>query len=275
MPLKKIGNDEWDFKHHKIGLWKIIKTKFRKIVLPYEFLIPRSIQNGIFDTISTSSFFTPFIMSAWHVSEDHVWEVGQPRNDYLFSSKVEEFIAKLDQQFNHPIKVMYMPTFRDSQGEGFNPFDFAGFNAVSFSRTLQEQNMVFIYKGHFCDQSTLFSDGGRMITVGDKDYDNLYTFVKDIDILITDYSSIYFDFLLCRKPIILFPFDKDDYLTHSRPFYFDYELMEGKKVYSWTELETTLKNSDYWTPSEETILLFNSSIDGSSSERLLNILCHE
>jgi CDP-glycerol glycerophosphotransferase len=140
---------------------------------------------------------------------------------------------------------------------------------------LEEQNMIFIYKGHFCDQNNQFSEGGRLITVGDTDYDDLYTFVKDMDILITDYSSIYFDFLLCHKPIILFPFDIEDYVTFSRPFYFNYDKLEGKKVYSWSELEKTLRNKDYNLPSEETIAMFNKYIDGDSSKRLFNTLRNE
>lgn len=274
MPLKKIGRDEWSFKRRETP-WKKFKTVLREIILPYEFIQQKAVEQNQFKTISASPFFTPFIQSAWQLSKQYVLEIGQPRNDNLFSSKVENYITELNRCFNHPVKVMYMPTFRDSVGCGFNPFKMAGFDVESFRSTLQEQNMVFIYKGHFCDQSTLFSDGGRIMTIGDNDYDDLYTFVKDIDILITDYSSIYFDFLLCRKPIILFPFDENDYVTYSRPFYFNYGLMEGKRVYSWPELENALKNKDYWTLSEKTITLFNAHIDGDSCKRLFNVLCHE
>lgn len=274
MPLKMIGEDEWNFKQ-KNDVWKRIKTKFRKTVLPYEFIRQKAVRQDNLWTLSTAPFFTPFLQSAWQLASPFVLEIGYPRNDNLFSSKRENLIDELDRHFNHPVKVMYMPTFRDSVGVGFNPFALAGFNPESFSRVLQEKNMVFIYKGHFCDQNNEFSDGGRMITVGDDDYEDLYTFVKDVDVLITDYSSIYFDFLLCHKPIILFPFDLDDYIAHSRPFYFDYKKLECKCVFSWTEMEETLKNNNYSVPSMETVELFNLYQDGRSCERLFNALRNE
>ena len=274
MPLKKIGKDEWDFKQTKT-LWKTIKTKFREFIFPYEFLHQTAVQQGLMDTVSTSSFFTPFLQSAWQLDKQHVLEVGQPRNDKLFSSKVEKLVTEIDHRFHSPVKIMYMPTFRDNANGVFNPFALYGFNCDSFCGMLEELNMIFIYKGHFCDQNNQFSRGGRIITIGDTDYDDLYTFVKDMDILITDYSSIYFDFLLCHKPIILFPFDIEDYVAFSRPFYFYYDKLEGKKVYSWSELEKALRNKDYNLPSEETIAMFNKYIDGNSSKRLFNTLRNE
>lgn len=271
MPLKHLGYDEGVFKKRKNNLWKKIKTKFREIVLPYECLQSIAIRKGLFDTISTSTFFSPYIQSAWLLDARHVWEVGQPRNDKLFCDEKEKLITDIDSRFNRPQKVLYMPTFRDTYfyaHKVFNPFQCANFNRISFYQTLDDNNIVFLYKGHELEVGNTVMDSDRIITISDNDYDDLYTFVKDVDILITDYSSIYFDFLLCKKPIILFPFDKEDYMAHSRPFYYSYELLEGKRVFSWTELENSLKNRDYYVPSLENLSLFNECIDDKSSERV-------
>ena len=132
---------------------------------------------------------------------------------------------------------------------------------------------MLLYKGHFVDDTcSVMTACERLIVVTDDDYDDLYRFVKDVDVLITDYSSIYFDFLLCRKPIILFPFDEEDYVAHSRPFYFDYKLMEAVRAYSWSELEDILLHARYKAPSEEEVLRFNCYTDGNACNRLINRL---
>lgn len=273
MPLKQIGNDEWIFKKRKHNLWKKIKTVFRKTVLPYECLLSVANKKGMLNSISTSPFFSPFIQSAWSLNACHVWEDGQPRNDKLFCGEKEKMITDIDSHFNCPLKVLYMPTFRDTYfyaHKVFNPFECVNFNRTTFYQTLEDNNIVFFYKGHELEIGNTIMDSDRIITISDNDYDDLYTFVKDVDILITDYSSIYFDFLLCKKPIILFPFDKEDYMAHSRPFYFSYEMMKGKKVFSWPELENSLRSKDYYVPSLENISLFNEYMDDKSCERVYN-----
>ncbi|MBR4391339.1 MAG: CDP-glycerol glycerophosphotransferase family protein [Bacteroidales bacterium] len=273
MPLKKIGKDEMAFKTNARSRWKQFKTRLRERVLPYECMLAVAARKGRLVTVSTAPFFTPFLQSAWLLDRPFIWEVGMPRNDKLFDVGHEKMMEILDREYDKPVKVLYMPTFRDQCSEVsgcFNPFERAGFQADSFCKMLEEQNMVFLYKGHFMDQDNRVAYGERMLTVGDNDYDDLYRFVKDVDVLVTDYSSIYFDFLLCRKPIVLFPFDLDDYVAHSRPFYFDYKLMEGKKVYTWHELEMVLRNRDYTVPSDKTVALFNHYRDGQCCRRLFD-----
>ncbi len=247
MPLKQIGNDAQLF-IRKNTLFKRFKTTCRRCLVPWEFL------QG--PTLSSTPFFTPFLQSAFEISSSDVWETGLPRIDKFRSATHEKLIQSLDKQFNRPLKVLYMPTHRDAEHH-FNPFTKAGFCATDFNALLEQQNIVFLYKGHFYDSDVQEESlSKRFITLSDNDYDDLYTFVRDADILITDYSSIYFDFLYLRKPIILFPFDEQDYITKSRPFYFDYKLMEAKRVYTWQELMRCLATHDYHDPSNEEIERF-------------------
>jgi len=91
-------------------------------------------------------------------------------------------------------------------------------------------------------------------------------------VLITDYSSIYFDFLCLGKPIILFPFDYEEYTSGSREFYFDYNLLEAKRVYTWSELEQCLLNKSYYAPSKEEIRRFRPNPIGNCSKQLVDYL---
>lgn len=248
VPIKKIGEDAMEKIREKTW-FKHVKTKIRRQIVPWEFI------KGI--VISGSPFFTPFLKSAFAIDDSAIWETPEARLDMIWQSKKESLVEKLDQKFNHPTKVIYMPTFRDAEFGVFNPFVDAKFNPDVFLKVLEEKNIVFIYKGHFFDANvTGFAGNERIITVNDSDYDNLYSFVKDMDILVTDYSSVYFDFLYLRKPMILFPFDFDIYIERSREFYFDYHLMAAHRVYTWDEMAVCLRDESYYCPSEDEIKLF-------------------
>ena len=274
MPLKQIGRDSMAFLRRNT-LWKRVKTAIRRQIVPWQFL------SG--ETLSSAPFFTPFLQSAFGLPADMVWEVGYPRNDHFFKTDVtERIISDLHSRFDRKdaagkaelVKLLlYMPTHRDKatrEGHTFDPFQQAGFDLARLEEVLEEKNIVLLYKGHFFDSANQgLQSASRIITVTDDDYDDIYTFIKDVDILLTDYSSIYFDFLLCRKPIILFPFDMEDYVAYSRPFYFDYSLMEGKRVFSWQELAEALGNDDYYVPSEQTIRLMNTYLDNNACRRVV------
>lgn len=274
MPLKQIGRDAMAFQRRN-SLWKRCKTAIRRVVVPWEFM------GG--ETLSTAPFFTPFLQSAFALPSEQVWEDGYPRNDHLFLTDVTEpVITALHQRYDRigtdgkpqPVRLLlYMPTHRDAttrSGKAFDPFSLAGFDLQEIETVLEQQNILLLYKGHFFDSvNEGLKSSSRILTITDDDYDDLYTFIKDVDILLTDYSSVYFDFLLCRKPIILFPFDEADYIAHSRPFYFSYDLMEGQKVRSWSELCQVLASGSYQPPSAQTIQLMHSHPDGETCRRIV------
>ncbi len=265
VPLKLIGDDETQFKTKTISKWKKIKTFIRKGIMPWEFL------TGTF--LCGSSFFEPFIKSAFGRTYHRIIINPEPRLDNLYVPKRETLIEQIDQEFNSPLKVLYMPTFRDSEGKNFNPLKIAGFEMSRFAGVLEKSNVVFLYKGHFL--STIDDDvikTNRFKIIGDSDYDDLYTFIKDVDVLITDYSSIYFDFICTHKPMILFPFDYNEYTSLSRGFYFNYDLMEAKKVYTWQELEECITTKTYHSPTNEELQRFRPHFSGNCCAELIKQL---
>ena len=81
---------------------------------------------------------------------------------------------------------------------------------------------------------------GDNIVVIDADTDP-YVFLKHADVLVTDYSSIYFDYILTGKPIIFFDYDLKEYLHDSREMYFDYNsVTPGDKAENYSELKLSL-----------------------------------
>ena len=105
---------------------------------------------------------------------------------------------------------------------------------------------------------------------------DMYPIFSKVDLLITDYSSIFFDFLITDKPILFYPYDKDDYLTRDRAMYDEYDTVTpGHKVYDfksfYEKLELFFKQPNAL---KESILdydlikkMYNKYSDGDNSKR--------
>lgn len=277
MPLKKILNDD-DFSGGKIrkNLLANILYKINK-----KFFVWKTITTlpNLY-TFSASDFFNPFLQSAFGLEKNRILPFGLPRIDALFANKKEKLIEKIRLDFPNCKIVLYMPTFRTGAWtkKPFNPFcEKYGFEENKFLNFLSQRNVVCVYKPHFYDLNLMpnSSHRNRFVIINDDDYYELYNFVGQVDILITDYSSIYFDFIVTRKPVILAPFDLEEYLATCRSHYFSYSELEGVRANNWTEVENIIRKEKYRPVSEEKLNHFAKYNDGRSCEKLFNYLLGE
>ena len=265
-PIKIIGDDARRFMVRDTW-WKRAKTAIRRMVLPWEFIK--------YDMVcSLSEFFNPIFCSAFGIDPAVNAICGLPRNDALFGGG-DALSKRIDARWKGAVKIMYMPTFRDTvTGEGlpFNPFAGYGFDAARLGEILEKNNMVFIYKGHYYDLqrgSSLFETiSDRFLCIDNSDYDDLYSFLGGVDILITDYSSVFFDWIITGKKVILSPFDYDEYIHVSRPFYFDYSLLEATRATDWNAICDILQDGSAAAAAKECVARFNKYTDACSRERV-------
>ena len=228
-------------------------------------------------TCTSSDFFVNFLESAFGIEKEKILKIGLPRNDALFYNNPETVITNIRMKFKDCKIVLYMPTFRQSSwtNKPFNCFseDF-NFSKERFEKVLDDSNLVFLYKPHFYDlelvKNIAFSD--RFVLIDDNSYDELYNFVGLTDILITDYSSIYFDYIITQKEVILAPFDLENYKKTCRAQYFDYSEMIGKKANDWEELLDILANTKMDGIGPEGIEKFAQYSDGHSCEKLFKFV---
>lgn len=222
--------------------------------------------------LTTSEFLRPIFSSAFNT--DNVIVCGYPRNDILVSGRLTNILLtnelKTLKKIVEPKKkiILYMPTFRDSEIQFFNVID-----QISFTDFLKEQNMIFCIKLH--PKSKVKNEFNKMaqnfenVIIINAEFDP-YPFLNSADILVTDYSSVYFDFLLKDKRIIFFSYDCKEYLEKSRDMYFDYKrFTPGEKVNSQREFESVLLEEDLLY--KERNLLKNKVFDNAScfsSEKL-------
>ena len=194
--------------------------------------------------LSTSPANTKQYVEAFGVDESHFIEGVYPRC-VLFCKKlevVEKFIRKYEgpkaeamvnciKQFDYT--YVYMPTFRDT-GDNFiknSGFDFDALNTV-----MKNHNRLFIMKLH-PDSSFQFKQDYSNIILIDKDID-IYPILPFTNCLITDYSSIYCDYIIMEdKQIVLYIPDFEDYISKSRELAFPYdEVMRGPRTRTFSDL---------------------------------------
>ncbi len=212
-PLKKIGNLE-------VGCEKIDYNYFTKV-------------------LTNSEMYKPIMAQIFGCSEDNVVVMGNPRNDEMF---------KEDKMWDISIRrgankvIMWLPTYRDNnkdflistldeqQLEELNEF-LKNVNARMIIKLHPLQNKDVVRKKYsfieFIAEDELIKQG---ITV--------YTLLRNADALITDYSSVYFDYMLLDRPIAFATEDMDNY-SKDRGFIFENpkEYMPGMEIKTLIDVE--------------------------------------
>ena len=232
--------------------------------------------------ISTSDFYAQEVSSpAYSTPLEKIICSGYPKND-LFYKTIEGadiytdryVLEKLDNLRKEGKKIIvYAPTFRDMNLD----FDHTSiFDIEEFDKFLIANDLLFVIKGHTSivmnADCTLSDISSILFYKNDKDG---YPLLKRADLLVTDYSSIYMDFLHTRKPVIFFPYDIKTYLQEHRQLQFDYfKMTPGPKAYTWQELTDHIKDllilkKDGFVNQRETIrnMAFSYS-DGDSWKRI-------
>lgn len=284
MPLKKIGYaDQISVKNNTK-----LHRKIAQILNPYT--MPK-----YYSTLTSADFFTTFLEQAFDIEREKVWNTGLPRNDSFFNNtwaeKKEVIIENLRVKYNGCKILFFLPTFRlaaieaqesiDSSDSrhAYNAFDTKyGFNGQEFETFLEKNNIVFLYKPHFVDTGAKIDvKGDRFVYLDDSMFSDLYTLLNSVDGVITDYSSVYFDFIASGKPLFLLPFDYEYYVTHSRAHFFDMKKEMGAPICTnWQQFykAANLVKEDgtkrqWLAPSKDEIKKFSEYCDGSSCRKVV------
>ena len=215
------------------------------------------------------------LTKAFRVDSTKILDLGYPRNDILFNYNLD-FKKKLRKKYGIPnnIKrvILYAPTFRDA---GSLKFPFKNEDLENLNTILEEIGAVFLFKGHAYEKKINFGELKNINLV--KKPSEIQELLIISDLLISDYSSVTFDFLLTMRPVILFPYDLEIY-EKGRGLHYDLrEIAPGPIVYDVENLLEALKNIEkidveYKNIREKINDRFNKYHDGKSSERLLTFL---
>ena len=267
IPLKKIAYDDkvFSFRHDENSFkWKV-KVLLKSTLFPF-----LNYGNEPSLILALSKETQDIFSQAFRTSKEKVVITGYPRNDILLQSV---FVKQKESQRK---KVIYMPTFRGSINSDFDLFLQYGFDVDKLDAFLSKENMQMDIKLHPFNKPSdiLIVKLEQSKNIFFLDHDAIYEVIGKYDMLITDYSSIYFDYLLLDRPVIFTPFDKETYMEEDREFYFEYdEVTPGPKAMNWEDVMKFIKmfNEDVQMYTKERQLIkdkFHTHQDNKSTQRV-------
>ena len=216
------------------------------------------------------------IKKVFHLPPERILSIGYPKNDILHL-KNSNFLNELRKLYHIPnyIKriILYAPTYRENftTKEPFNSEEL-----IKLNKLCEETDSLFLFKAHISEEVIKVRNLKKLLVVR-KDAD-IQELLLISDILITDYSSVYCDFLLLNRPILLYTYDYEEYMGGRGLYYDNFEdVAPGPLLYTVNELIDAIRNirdikKDYETKALKLNNYFNRYKDGKSSERLLNFL---
>lgn len=245
------------------------------------------------DLMCVHSLDDRFKLSAMlHFDLRKMYVTGQPRLDYVTTSngkeKLEQLLGDVINQFDH--LIFFAPSYRSNMSShagtiySDNIFRLPDFESNRLNAFLEKHNAAIVYKLHPIEQ-TAFS--GRNFEMGDRCFEltDRELFFHDIrygellnafDVMVSDYSSIAFDYLLLDRPIVYLLPDFDEY-KNAKGFVFSNidDFMPGEKVGRFEGLLDALENAIYnpnaYADARQNVINYRFDyVDGKSTERCFN-----
>ena len=172
---------------------------------------------------------------------------------------------------------MYAPTFRDNQhtsGLGYT------YNlGIDFDKLKKELNKdyIILFRTHYFISNSFDFSKYKDFIYDVSDYDDINELYIISDILLTDYSSVFFDFANLKRPMLFYMYDLDDYKNNLRDFYFDLDILPGPIVKTENDLINEIKNIDdynkiYSDKYKKFNQKFNYLDDGNATKRVVNVI---
>ncbi|CNH13188.1 CDP-glycerol glycerophosphotransferase family protein [Yersinia pekkanenii] len=239
--------------------------------------------------IATSEVMRSIISACFREKANNVYITGQPRNDFLFQYQPLDFISTIPNTTKK--KIIYAPTFRQNQkalkySDGTpivnnNFLRVIDFDIKLLDIFLETNNAELFIKLHPFEEETFISvELTKNITIiktetlqtRNLDINHL---LSNMDILITDYSSLYFDYMLLNRPICFLIPDIDIYGDSRGGFTLEPVnfWMPGAQTNSQQSLQDELKKllngqDDYQDQRDRINNVINFHKDGNSSARV-------
>lgn len=211
-------------------------------------------------------------------------ETGYPRNDILYTKDNGQLAQDIKQKLNLPSNkkiILYAPTWRDDEYITKGQYNF---NLKLDLKKMQQRlgkDYIVLLRMHY-----LIAENMDIRSLEDFAYDvSGYGDIAELylisDLLITDYSSVFFDYAHLKRPMLFFTYDLEKYTSYLRGFYFDFEsvvpgplIKESDQVIAYIE-ELENNTHQYKETYEHFLEKFCNLDDGNASDRVLDHLFSE
>ncbi len=262
IPLKRIGTESLDQQHNLENL------------IADNSVLTSVIASSKIDAANMHRAFKP-------LTEDQIWTTGLPRNDFLLKEEsvlpldMIEQLNTLDTLLDGKKLILFVPTFRNSQ----EVFNFTSEALDRLNTILKQHNAVIGVRDHFASKRKYIEQFKHIdaISLAGAKYKDVEMLYRKADVLLTDYSSCYIDYLLLDKPVISFAYDLESYATSERGLYFELkEVFPGYICGNVNELLDSIENSlrgggfDFTEKYKKVKDVFHQFKDGMNTKRLFD-----
>ncbi|PAE09550.1 CDP-glycerol--glycerophosphate glycerophosphotransferase [Terribacillus saccharophilus] len=165
-------------------------------------------------------------------------ETGYPRNDYLINSNNQVMIdhLKVINQLPKDKKIiLYAPTWRDNQFYGKGKYKFDLELDLKRMREQLGDEYIVLLRLHYLVSENIELAGLEGFAYDFSAYEDIRDLYLISDVLITDYSSVFFDYANLRRPMFFFVYDIEDYRNNLRGFYLDFEKEAPGPLFTTTK----------------------------------------
>lgn len=229
--------------------------------------------------ISPSPYASNAFRSAFRY-EGEILETGYPRNDILYSDNKDKIRNRVINRLHIPKNkkvILYAPTFRDNQTSKKNKFLFDIELDLHKMREHLGNEYIILLRMHVVIQNKLnIEEELTDFVYNVSSYPDIQELLLISDILITDYSSVMFDFANTKKPMLFYTYDLEEYRDSIRGFYMDFEKeAPGPLLYTTDEIVENILNIEKVIGQfSDKYQLFNKKYclleDGNASNRVVN-----
>lgn len=223
-PLKKLGLDISNVQMAGMNT-NLYREEFVEEANKWDYLISPN-------AYSTAIFRTAFTF------DKTIIESGYPRNDYLYTHNNKSFIAETKRRLyiqQDKKVILYAPTWRDDDYYGTGKYKF---NLQLDLKRLKDElgnDYVILLRMHYLVAESLNLEAYKGFVYDVSAYNDINELYLIADLLITDYSSVFFDYANLKRPMLFYVYDIEDYRDNLRGFYFDFEVQAPGPLVKTTE----------------------------------------
>lgn len=268
-PLKKLALDMDKVNSSETTDIEDYKAKFKK-------------NSSLWDYLISQNSYSSKIFKRAFAFDGEMLEIGYPRNDILINENNETKINEIKERLNIDKDkkiILYAPTWRDNEFHKKGIYKFAtemDFNAM---KNALSDEYVLIVKFHYLVKDEINWDEYRDFIIECNEMWDIQELYLISDILITDYSSVMFDYALLNRPILFFTYDLDFYKDNLRDFYFDINTVPGPLIETTEDLVDFIKNNSkddyfekYGTKYQAFKETYNEFDKGSSCQSVIELV---
>lgn len=263
-PLKKMLFDVENIQ----GRDKTYRTRIYKATQNWDYLI------------SPNKYATEAFTSAFKF-EKEILELGYPRNDIFYHSEKDIIYKQTRRKLNIPKDkkvILYAPTFRDNETEK-NGFQFKLHLDLHHMKEKLGDEYILLLRLHIVIKGKFtINEELKEFVINASSYSEIQDLYLMSDILITDYSSVFFDFANTSKPILFFTYDFELYKNEVRGFYMNFEKeAPGPLLHTSEEVVNAIMNiEEIAKVYDEKYMVFKEKYcaleDGKASERVVDLI---